>query len=115
MAEYTWRLLDTHGGIYQIVSGDSNPHRMRVEIHRYEDGAKVAALFVSAGNAYARAEAARLYAQLLDTIGDLEMSSDEPLDIEEPQLVDNKVIVSGPDALTCVACFFGDSVAESIL
>lgn len=62
-----------------------------------------------AGKFYARAEAARLYAQVCDTVGDLLSEADEPLHITDVRLhtvegVD--VMVAGHDAATVIAVYF---------
>ena len=62
--------------------------------------------FRGAHQYHVEAEAARLYAELLDTAGDLTTCSDDPLQIDAPNLDGNSVIVVGDDAPTAVFCFF---------
>lgn len=91
-----------------------------IKITSHINDASVRVLFSPAARSnewHARAEAARLYAQLADTRGDYEQTGDEPLEITlTPDALDRRVVeVTGPDALTCVACFFGDEIAEFLL
>lgn len=68
------------------------------------DRVHVRATFVGFTEHHGRAEAARLYAQVQDTIGDLKSS--DPLELASVDLIDNVVEVSGPDALYAVWPFF---------
>lgn len=91
-----------------------------IKIVSHINDVSVRVLFSHTGGStewHARAEAARLYAQLADTRGDFEQTKDEPLEIElaVDSLDRRNVEVTGPDALTCVACFFGDEIAEVLL
>jgi len=69
--------------------------------------------FNHAIKAHARAEAARLYALILDTIGDLERGSDEPLQVDDDVLFTGTTVeLVGRDAFL-VACshFLGNADA----
>ena len=64
---------------------------------------------------YARAEAARLVAQVLDTVGD-SIVTGEPLDIRADDVtLDGPIVeVSGCDAAIAVAAFFGDDLCNEV-
>lgn len=116
----TTRKVELIERVLLIAGGSRERMRAELEIVTHIAGARVRVLFSQTGNAnewHARAEAARLWAQLADTRGDFEQTGDEPLQVEldHDALDRREVTVTGPDALTCVACFFGDDVAEALL
>lgn len=107
----TWRL--------EAPSGRDVPYACEVFLARgaHRDTApSVRAKFEAPSIPYARAEAARMYAVLCDTTGDLAFCGDEPLDIEAPVLDLSPrcptISVAGWDALTAVAAFFSDALFE---
>lgn len=118
MRDLTWNVVGSHAlGADNVFLLATAPESMRAEIR--VNGESVRITFSSTARrgaqSYACAEAARFYAELLDTIGDMEMTTDEPLQISEPEVFGHEVTVKGPDALTCAACYFGNVVAEAVL
>lgn len=58
---------------------------------------------------YARAEAARLYAQACDTAGDLATGGGDALDVRDPGMVGPEVELIGRDAGVVVGTYFDDA------
>lgn len=114
-----WTLNDTNPRtdapirVFELTSDDGTEVSYRVE--RLSSGR----LFVKvvfgdnryppAKFAYARAHAARLVAQIWDTIGDVLTTGDEPFEVDDPQHGRNHVEISGPAAVLVTAAYFGDA------
>lgn len=77
-------------------------------------GKLVVVEFSHASKLYARAEAARCYATILDTIADLSVSGDDPLVIDEPSLDGCSVEVAGDQAAIALVGLFGDEFANLV-
>lgn len=77
-------------------------------------GKLVVVEFSHASKLYARAEAARCYAMILDTIGDFQESGDDPLVIDEPSLDGATVEITGDQAAIALVGLFGDEFANLV-
>lgn len=123
----TWKLTDTRRPaassltIWQLEFGEalaSSHHVAIITLDRRDQ--RVSIKFEAASIVYARAEAARAYAVMCDTIGDLAFGAGEPLDLETDSLhldlVERcpKITVRGPEAILLVAPAFGDAMMEAI-
>lgn len=118
----TWKLTlarhpAPHLTTWQLEFGaalESSHHVAIVTLDRREQ--TVSVKFEAASITYARAEAARAYAVMADTLGDLAFGGGEPLDIEPDSLQLDlvsrcpRVTVRGPEALLLVAPAFGDDM-----
>lgn len=93
-------------GMSAVLAFSDSLEPMKREVRVTFDNAK--------NTAYAQAEAARLLAQVFDTIGDLsaEVSAhDDGLALSVPTLMESTVIVTGPDSPFVVAPYFGGDFA----
>ncbi len=103
--------------VFYLKDDNGLPAMYRVERLESDDSLRVWVAFGDTeptlgrrGELYARAHAARMLAMCLDTIADLE--SEDPLEVNEPEISRSVVAVIGPGAVLATAAFFGEDIAE---
>jgi hypothetical protein len=128
----TWAIADvTRGPSVLAVSLVDAEHKLvaLVRRDRVQDGEngrtdRLEVRFSSSSSSpraelYARAEAARLYAQACDTAGDLATGEgergDDALEVRDPGMVGSTVELIGRDAGVVVGCFFEEPATSDLM
>lgn len=126
MQDKTWKLANTRRlgenlTEWKLEFGKGTKHHTAViTLELHPRSAFVSIKFAATAITYARAEAARIFAIMCDTLGDLAFGAGEPLAIEPDSLHLDlvsrcpRLTVRGPEAIILVAPAFGAAMMEAI-
>lgn len=91
------------------------PDGMTATVDVSTNSKHVSAKFEHERDCYARAEAARCYAMILDTIGDFEETGETALACDDPDLEERTVSIDGEQAAVALIGTFGDDFANLVV